>query len=255
MVELECIVDSREQALYTDLQQQLSIPVKKEMLVLGDVVVQKQEGGEVLFLLERKTVRDLVHSLKDGRFHDQRKRWKEYRQPHPSVSVSVWIEGDLLSADMDETMRSSLLNALFRLQSKHDVIVHQVRTRDAFVKSLQMIVEKLEKDPYHLVNPMDPNATTTTTVATTDAMSQHRKSSKSKETYWTDCLALIPGVSHSTAQKITAPFPTMTSIIQRDAEHVLLQLSEIQISEKRRLGDKLAKKILEHICVNQNNKE
>lgn len=254
MVELECIVDSREQTLYENLQQQLSIPVKKQMLVLGDVVVQKQEGGEVLFLLERKTVRDLVHSLKDGRFHDQRRRWKEYSQPHPSVSVSVWVEGDLLSADMDETMRSSLLNALFRLQSKHDVIVHQVRTRDAFVKSLQMVVEKLEKDAYHLVKD-----TTTTQnaniVATTDTMSQHRKSSKSRETYWMDCLALIPGVSNSTAQKITAYFPTMASIVQTDISDVLPRLSEIQISEKRRLGDKLAKKILEHICVNQNNKE
>ena len=250
-MELECIVDTREQALFEDLQQRLLVPVKKEMLVLGDVVVQKKDYGEVLLVLERKTVRDLVHSLKDGRFHDQRRRWKEYRQPHPSVSISVWVEGDLLSADMDETMRSSLLNALFRLQSKHQVLVHQVRTRDAFVKSLQMVVEKLGKDPYHLVDveTSDPHATM-------DAMSQHRKSSKSKETYWMDCLALIPGVSSTTAQKIQTHFPSMRLFVKRlseDKENVRQQLSEIQLNEKRRLGDKLADKIIQHICVDQNN--
>ena len=250
-MELECVVDSREQSLFEDLQQQLPIAIKKEMLVLGDVVIQKRHNGEVLFLLERKTVRDLVHSLKDGRFHDQRRRWKEYRQPHPSVSISVWLEGDLLSADMDHTMRSSLFNALFRLQSKHHVLVHQVRTRDAFVKSLQMIVEKLGKDPYHLVN-----VETTDPKATMDAMRQHHKSSKSKETFWMDCLALIPGVSSTTAQKIQTHFPSMKSFFQKLTEDEIglrRQLSEIQISEKRRLGDKLTVKILQHICVDQNN--
>lgn len=252
-MELECIVDTREQALFEDLRQRLLIPVKKEMLVLGDVVIQKKDGGEVLFVLERKTVRDLVHSLKDGRFHDQRRRWKEYRQHHPSVSISVWIEGDLISADMDETMRSSLLNALFRLQSKHHVLVHQVRTRDAFVKSLMMVVDKLGKDPYHLVGveTNDPNATM-------DAMSQHRKSSKSRETYWTDCLSLIPGVSSTTAQKIQTHFPSMRSFIEKwteNGEQVRRQLSDVMISDKRRLGDKLADKILQHICVDQNIKE
>lgn len=245
---LECLLDSREQSLWEDLQQHpLPVPTRVSMLPIGDVVIQKQqeEGNEILLMIERKTVRDLVQSLKDGRYHDQRKRWLEFRTQSPNSFVSLWVEGDLLATPMDDIVRSSLVNSLFRLQSKYNILIHHVRSREAFLKSLQVVVEKFEKDPYHLV----PGETTPTTAPSLN-MNQYRKSAHSQEQYWQDCLTLIPGVSPQTAHKIQALFPTMVSMLnalENDPRHTLKQISEIRASEKRKVGDKLAQKILQHI--------
>lgn len=244
MLELECVVDSREQSLWEDLQG-LPIPTRTAMLPLGDVLIQKQE--EVLLMMERKTVRDLVQSLKDGRYHDQRRRWLEFRSQSPHSSISLWVEGDLLATDMDPVLKSSLVNSLFRLQSKHHILVHQVRTREAFVKSLQMVVEKLSKDPYHLV---PDGAIATTTTATSTAMNQYRKSAHSQEQYWQDCLTLVPGVSPAIAQTIQTAYPTLVSMVmalRQDPHQTMEQIAQLRANGKRRLGEKLAHKIAQHL--------
>lgn len=239
---LECVVDSREQSLWEDLRD-LPIPTRTAMLPLGDVLIQREE--EVLLLLERKTVRDLIQSLKDGRYHDQRRRWLEFRDQSPQSSIAVWIEGDLLATEMDPALKSALVNSLFRLQSKHHILVHQTRTREAFVKSLYMVVEKLSKDPYHLV----PDGTTT--ITTTPTMNQYKKSAHSLEQYWQDCLTLVPGVSPAIAQTIQTIYPTLVSIVEalrQDPQQTLGQIAQLRTNgSKRRLGEKLAYKIVQHL--------
>lgn len=244
---LECILDSRERSLWEDLEDNpLPIPTRLSMLPLGDVVIQvkKDEANEILLMIERKSVRDLVQSLKDGRYHDQRKRWLEFRTQSPNSFVSLWVEGDLLAADMDNIVKSSLVNSLFRLQSKYKIIIHHVRTRDAFLKSLRMVIDKFSKDPYHLV-PHEIMATTTAV-----NMNQYRKSAQSQEQYWQSCLTLVPGVSPQIALKIQSIFPTLICLVDalnNNPRHTLEHISEIKISEKRKLGKKLAEKILLHL--------
>jgi ERCC4-type nuclease len=242
---LECLVDCREQTLFEDLQQEkLDTPVHSRMLTIGDVIIQKQDG-EILLMIERKSVRDLVHSLKDGRYHDQRRRWHDFLQDSPNSTVSLWIEGDLMSADIEETLKSSLLNSIFRLQSKHNIVVHQVRSRESFVKSIRMAIQKFEKEPYHLLKNPSEN------IGGTPNIDRYKKSAQSEEQYWQDCLSLIPGVSQQTAQKITTNlFPRLVLFVEElntDPKSILGKLSNLKITEKRKLGDKLAQKIIRHI--------
>lgn len=239
---LECITDSREQDLFHDLQNQLTIPTRTQMLPLGDIIIQKDDG-EILLMIERKSVRDLVQSLKDGRHHDQRRRWLEFIENSPNSFVSLWVEGDLMTTMMDDTLKSSLLNSLFRLQSKHRIIVYCVRTRTDFINSLKMVVNKFEKDPHHLVP-------TPTGQPTTPNLNQYKKSAHSGEHYWQNCLSLVPGVSQQTAQKLTIQFPSLVCFVEElnNNPHTLFQnLSNLKINEKRRLGEKLAQKIIQHI--------
>lgn len=241
---LECIIDSREQVLLQDLENKLSIPLKTRMLPIGDLIFQK-ENGEILLMIERKSVRDLVHSLKDGRYHDQRNRWHEFLKNSPNSFVSLWIEGDLMSADMEEPIRSSLLNSLLRLQTKHLVIVHHVRSRDGFIKSLQMVADKLQKDPYHLVMKPDD------TLINPPSLEGYKKSAHSEETYWQSCLALIPSISIQTASRITSfLYPSMVQMVQELSENqsaVIKKLSGLKLNEKRKLGEKQALKIVRYI--------
>lgn len=250
---LELVIDSREQTLLEDIRLQLQLDeiiIKTEMLTLGDLLVRTMEG-EILLMIERKSVRDLIQSLRDGRHHDQKKRWIGFKQDNQHTHVALWLEGDLMTTQMDEVLRSSLLNALFRMQSKHNILLHQVRTRGAFIQSLRLAIGKLKQDPYHLVASSD----SVDEKATIANMTRYKKSANSQETYWQECLALIPGVSMATASKIINEFPIMSDFFHADHHHLSLRLAAVQISDKRRLGDKLASRIISHIFFRPDNKE
>ena len=48
--------------------------IKYENLDLGDIVIKY--NNEVKYIFERKTIRDLSDSIKDGRYHEQKQRLK-----------------------------------------------------------------------------------------------------------------------------------------------------------------------------------
>lgn len=247
---LECVVDTRERDLWDDLvpvMRGVAVELRQEMLVLGDVLVRDRESGEVLLMMERKSVRDLAQSLRDGRHHDQRRRWLDFRGQSPNTVVALWVEGDLMAAPMDEVMRSSLLNSLFRAQTKHHVLVHHARTRDAFVRSIRFAVEKLLDDPRHL---LPDDARTPATPPPTN-MTGFKKSAHSVETHWRDCLSLIPGVSPPTAAKVVEAFPSVSGFVRAltdDQDGVVARLSGVRLSDKRKLGVKLAERIVGHFA-------
>ena len=250
---LECVVDTREHDLWGDLEPVVRgvLALRQEMLVLGDVLIRDTETGEVLLMMERKSVRDLVQSLRDGRHHDQRRRWLAFREQSPNTVVALWVEGDLMAAPMDEVLRSSLLNSLFRAQTKHRVLVHHARNRDAFVRSVRIAVEKLLDDPRHLL-PDNADASTPVPPPPTN-LSGFKKSAHSVETYWRDCLSLIPGVSPPTAAKVVEAFPSMSGFVRAltdDHDGVVARLSDTRLSDKRRLGVKLAQRVVGHFADN-----
>lgn len=250
---LVCKIDTREADLLKDMSitigDRKDILLVSEMLTVGDILIL--ENNNPLLLIERKTVRDLIQSLRDERYHDQRRRWAHFQSDFPNARVSLWLEGDLLSASMDETLRSSLLNSLLRLQSLHHVIVHQVRGRNAFVQSLVMVMNKFLKNPLHLV---DSTSSTTTSLSSPVAleMRQYKKTlDQDADKFWRCILSGIPGVSIASAEKIATVFPHLVHFMDEYKElgHDALteKLSKVEISSKRKLGKALSEKIVRHL--------
>ena len=69
-------IDNREQELIAEIQQVLSlfdtkeIHIKVEMLPLGDIIISDDEDND-LIIIERKSINDLIASIKDGRYEEQ----------------------------------------------------------------------------------------------------------------------------------------------------------------------------------------
>ena len=77
---MKIVLDDREIHLYEKL-----IPIvqdkeiiTKKTLPLGDILINKDDNSELL-LIERKTITDLLSSIKDGRYEEQ-----SYRLIHSS---------------------------------------------------------------------------------------------------------------------------------------------------------------------------
>jgi len=114
---MKLILDERERDLYEKCDSIISsnttyIHLSKEVLPLGDVYVKTDEGKDVL-IMERKSLSDLLASIKDGRYEEQ-----SYRLMHssgfPPHSVIYIIEGSIsqLRTPMEKKIVYSAMTSL-----------------------------------------------------------------------------------------------------------------------------------------------
>lgn len=68
---MKIYVDERETALYNFLIRKDNT-IEKQVLTLGDIIIKDEE--EIKYIIERKTITDLIASIKDGRYKEQSHR-------------------------------------------------------------------------------------------------------------------------------------------------------------------------------------
>jgi ERCC4-type nuclease len=114
---MKVIIDERERELYEKSYSIVQsnntyVVLSKEVLPLGDVFITTDEDKHVM-LIERKTLQDLLSSIKDGRYEEQ-----SYRLTHssglPPHSVLYIIEGQLsqLRSNIERKIVYSALTSL-----------------------------------------------------------------------------------------------------------------------------------------------
>lgn len=91
-------VDTREQELFKQIKNLvLFIPAYKDLtlvsetLPIGDIIIADEK--EEKLIIERKSIQDLLSSIKDGRYEEQSYRLNGL--PHPNHNIYYLIEGDV----------------------------------------------------------------------------------------------------------------------------------------------------------------
>lgn len=114
---MKVIIDERERELYEKSYSIVQanntyVVLSKEVLPLGDIFITTDENKHVM-LIERKTLQDLLASIKDGRYEEQ-----SYRLTHssglPPHSILYIIEGQLsqLKSNVERKIVYSALTSL-----------------------------------------------------------------------------------------------------------------------------------------------
>lgn len=93
---MRLIIDNREHDLIPICQNMISadpnyVTIEVESLSLGDILVKTDEGKDVM-IVERKSLQDLLASIKDGRYEEQSHRMKN-ASGFPAHNVVYIIEG------------------------------------------------------------------------------------------------------------------------------------------------------------------
>lgn len=93
---MKIIVDERERDLFAALTNLPAKPdhiqIVKEVLPLGDIVIESA-SGQKLMLIERKTCADLLASIKDGRYDEQSYRLMHSEEFPARHNIMYLIEG------------------------------------------------------------------------------------------------------------------------------------------------------------------
>ena len=241
---VQIIVDSRETKLFSLLTERDldiykdNISIQKEQLELGDIHII---FNEITYIYERKTVNDLMSSIKDGRYKEQKNRLLAN-----SFNNNYIIEGDTITSNKNfknqKTLTSVYLNSIYR----DKINVFFTTNIDDTATFLLLLVSKIIEKPENYLN--ENNKIPQDYIDVCKIKSQKNKNID-KDTCYLLQLSQIPNISKEIAKKIKEIYPTMSSLIkaleeQPDEKSKISLLTKID-----KIGNQKATLIIDYLSI------
>lgn len=241
---VQIIVDSRETKLFSLLTERDldiykdNISIQKEQLELGDIHII---FNEITYIYERKTVNDLLSSIKDGRYKEQKNRLLAN-----SFNNNYIIEGDTITSNKNfknqKTLTSIYLNSIYR----DKINVFFTTNIDDTATFLLLLVSKIIEKPENYLN--ENNKISQDYIDVCKIKSQKNKNID-KDTCYLLQLSQIPNISKEIAKKIKEIYPTMSSLIkaleeQPDEKSKISLLTKID-----KIGNQKATLIIDYLSI------
>jgi crossover junction endonuclease MUS81 len=261
-------IDHREKDLKT-----LFPDAEYKNMDLGDIHIKFKNSDHTFLLIERKTMSDLIASINDGRYREQKKRLLESGIPRERILYLLEGRVDDIPGHM-KTLFGMIINTLFR--DKLSVI--RFETIEETIYFIKRLLEKVESNDPNIVgnqnhnlesnnnqisnvkkeneieNETEPNTNTTNT----EYLSTIKL--KKKDNLTTDnCsvlqLAQIPGMSVQNGQIVLNKYKSIANLIntyyQIDEIKRSQMLADLEISlstgKTRKLGKVLSERIYQYL--------
>ena len=168
-------IDAREQELWKHVTQMIatipafaSLKVETANLPIGDILLSDTSSDEVKdkVIIERKSVADLLASIKDGRYVEQSYRLNGLA--HANHNIFYLIEGDVNKSARFKNERMTVYSAMFSLNFYKGFSVMRTFSTEESAMFICNTANKLGKSPekqaYYCDNVVSP-ATELNTVA------------------------------------------------------------------------------------------
>ena len=267
---MKIIIDERETALYDLCPKTGKIAIEKKVLNLGDIIFANDDETSIYMVIERKSFRDLLASIKDGRYAEQSYRLTNcFPEPHNTVYL---LEGmfSTLPREEDKKLVISCMASLnffkgfsvMRTTSIAETAQHIVYMAEKIDKELKAGKEgryfakasKISQNVEVLTNEDTGSLPATATLQSVPSATDYcgvvkasKKANITKENIGQMILMQIPGISSITAIEIMRPFANLLEFIDKireDKTYLNLVILEAG-GKKRKLGSNIVKSINE----------
>ena len=281
-------IDTREAKLIDLIKADANfkIPYEIKNLQIGDIILTPANNPTKSLIIERKCIPDLLASIKDGRYKEQKLRLQAEVARNSETIICYLIEGstqtDFRYPADKVVFNGAMVSSIFRDK------IPLIRTGN-LKETLEMICrlyERMVKDIKDFFPPIrnsidlntnsnsnidngvnanpESNAnevqsqTGGSTVSYLDSIKKCKKENLNPKLWNQIALSSIPGVSTNIAQKITEVYPTIRQLIDAyeacDNEEARVKIiSEIILTDngkvKRRIGNVVAKRIMEYLYL------
>lgn len=237
---MNLIIDNRENDLI-QLIEKSDIDFEKKNLILGDISFNKDENE--LLIIERKTLPDLLASLKDGRYREQKLRLINKQKEH--IQIYYLIEGDIHRHKQKELIMSCIFNTMIRDNLK---VIYSYNLNDTLDIVKKLIKKTSEFQKLLLGKDIDDEKINNDY---STVIKSEKKLNMTKDMCSIAMFKQIPGVSTKCAKSILGEYSNISSLILKyqtlDNENAKKHLLKDIIIEKKRIGIKLSEKIYNYL--------
>lgn len=196
-------------------------------LPIGDFIFK--EDDNIMLIIERKSFNDLCASINDNRFREQKQRLVE-SVSDPSKIVYI-LEGGKNVPKIYNIPKSTINSAILNLIFKHNYKV--IITEDTIdtLANLFLLYNKINSKEFDIKGGI---------------MTLVKKSGKD---LFINQLVVISGVSVQVAKKIKEKYINMNELVTAYNNNDKFILSELMITEKRKIGKSLSEKIYNSLFI------
>lgn len=205
-------------------------------LPLADFIYQDEQGNDVL-MVERKTKSDLISSIIDGRFRDQKSRLGDYNKDVLYIIESpgqIVKRGECNKTNLQTIYHSSMINIQYKHQFK---IFTSINTEESF-DVLLLLLKKIKNKELTKLDAHQQQA---------NLIKPKSKSENIHDNLFAHQLSLIQGVSFNIARKICelyqTPFDLCKKYNELDEKEAEILFKDVPLTEKRKIGVAISKKI------------
>ena len=202
---MKLLIDNREPKEMISILKSRLKTVELDNLDIGDFVI-KTDVGETVMIMERKSLADLVASIKDGRYAEQSFRLSEY--PINNHNIYYIIEGNIMNfcnknaEPIQKMIFSSMLSLSFK---KGFSLLHT----SSPVETCEFIIRFLTKLETEQLDTTEKNASTNYS----NIIKTSKKANVTRENIGEIMLAQIPGLSIIVAQELMKEYKTLVGLI------------------------------------------
>ena len=234
------ILDIREHGLLNELTniikgKNLQIQIETAPLDVGDIQIFRcDNGGErrLVSLIERKTIQDFYSSIRDGRYAEQKVRFRRLAAP---IKLYI-IEGDMYSDEGRGKFPSDyLLQRLIRLQFMHNIGVVQTPSILRTAEYILLLTRKLTNNSLVCKDEDDTSHGDSTIYR--EKISIVKKENMTPSTVYYLLLKQIPGFASTSVNAIVSAYPNLLLLL-KNLQTAPEEVGRIKINEKRQLGMK-----------------
>lgn len=235
-------LDVRETYLVDKIKTNTKIHVSTAALDIGDVHIYCPPGN-LRVIIERKSVSDLVASVKDGRYREQKARLLG-ASGLPARAITYLLEG--VGKNEEET--SLLYSTSFSIAFNHGFSVMRTINKDETCRWITSVAGKLIRDHAagRLHAPTSPSSYFLT-------LKSAKKENMTPDVFAQTVLATIPGVSAGTAGQIIEDFGSIQEVRSSEGTD---RLANLKIGKKivsgntaggRKFGQKAAANVFKFL--------
>ena len=255
---MNLIIDYREHRLVEHFRDRSNVTIKK--LDIGDVIFRFKD--ELVILIERKTVNDLVSSIMDGRNREQKMRIMN--SDIDNSKVLYLIEGDVNNVYCKKMNSKTVIGSIVNTLIRDNLKVYRTDNIEDTIKFIERIYDKLDKKPENLVRENDTLPTVNIGINYANTIKKKKKANLTTEICSIIQLSQIPGVSTNMSKVIIDEYGSIYNLCKKYAEYetnenndaicgdILKELiMPISNSKTRKIGPKASVKIYNYL-LNKN---
>jgi len=274
-------IDTRENALYNQIQTQINnvpcfknIQINIETLPIGDIIIN--DGKEDKLIIERKSVNDLLSSIKDGRYEEQSYRLNGL-ECH-NHNIIYLIEGDIHKINRfkpnNQIEKLTLYSAMFSLNYYKGFSVFRSFSLEESANILCNMAYKIEKETTKCKNPFYSNVLESKFIQQdnkeeneqtqeqeqeqcqeknyVNVVKKVKKDNVTPENIGEIMLSQIPGISSVTSLAILEKYKTIPNLIKELQENGCI--TDLTYTNSKGQVRKISKtslaNVAKYLCVN-----